>query len=277
MWRSRFSICMVFLLLLGGCSYPENQEWTGGGTGGDGDEPGDKPVSVVSVKHLKSFYKGHPYTFAENYRIKGVVVSTDRSGNYHKTLVVRDETGAMELKLDADDLFQTYFMGCIVEVACNELTIGAYSGLLQLGSSPSQGHETGYIAEEDVSVVMKIVGASESAVEPEKRTITNLTGDDVSRFIAIDGVQFVKESLGVLWCDEAPEESTGFKDTDRYVIDQRGNRLLVRTSRYAECASWSLPEGSGTIEGILSLFNGNYQLRVIRPDILYSSMTAPRF
>lgn len=267
---------LLSLFLLGGCSYPENREWMGSGDG-EGDSPGDKPTSVVSIKYLKSFYKGHPYTFAENYRVKGVVISTDQSGNYHKTLAVRDDTGVIELKLDAENLFEIYFMGCIVEVSCNALTIGAYSGLLQLGSAPSQGHETGYIAQEDVSVVVKIVGASEIAVDPEKRAIADLTGDDVSRFIAIDGVQFVKESLGMLWCDEAQEESTGFKDTDRYVVDQQGNRLLVRTSRYAECAAWNLPEGSGAIEGILSLFNGNYQLRVIRPDILYSSMIAPRF
>ena len=51
----------------------------------------------------------------------------------------------------------------------------------------------------------------------------------------------------------------------------------VRTARRAEGAGWIVPDGSGRIEGLLSLYDGAFQLRVIRPDLLYGTMAEARF
>lgn len=268
MWNDRWAVVAAAALVLGGCSYPERNAGPDGGTGTDD--------AVVSVEYLKSYYKGYPYTFTENYRIRGCVVSTDRSGNYYRTLAVLDDTGAIEVKLDGERLFETYFMGCTVEIYCNGLTLGDYGGTLQLGAAPGAGYETGYIDREDIPVVVRIVGASDTAVVPEAKEIAALGPDDVGRFVAFDGVQFVAGGRAA-WCEPAPDDATGFADTDRYLIDREGNMLVVRTSRYADFASWTLPEGSGKAEGILSLFGGKYQLRVIRPAMLYTDMVGERF
>ena len=176
------------------------------------------------------------------------MVSSDRSGNYYKTLAVLDGSGAIELKLDSERLFETYAMGCLVDVSCNGLTLGAYGGCLQLGTAPSQGYETGYVDEADIPGVVRIVGMAEEAVEPQAREIAALRPEDVGRFVSFDGVQFVAGGRAA-WCDRDADDASGFADTDRYVVDRSGNLLAVRTSRRAGFASWPLPAGSGRIEG----------------------------
>ena len=159
MWRCSWP-AVAAVLLLSGCSYPERGRVPE-------EEEGGAASSVVTVEYLKSHYRGYPYTFTESYRIRGCVVSSDRSGNYYKTLAVLDGSGAIELKLDSERLFETYAMGCLVDVSCNGLTLGAYGGCLQLGTAPSQGYETGYVDEADIPAVVRIVGMAEEAVEPQ--------------------------------------------------------------------------------------------------------------
>ena len=266
MWRGRWA-AVVAALFVAGCSYPERRVLA------EGEEA---PSSVVSVGYLKSHYRGYPYTFAESYRIRGRVVSSDRSGNYRKTLAVLDGTGAIEVKLDGERLFETYGMGCTVEVSCNGLTLGSYGGGLQLGTAPSQGYETGYVDEADIPSVVRVVGIAEGPVEPQVREIAALSPADVGRLVVFDEVEFV-EGGRAAWCACDAQDPSGFVDTDRYAVDRTGAALAVRTSRYAGFASWPLPRGSGRLEGILSVFNGRYQVRVVRPDLLYSDMVQERF
>ncbi len=59
------------------------------------------------------------------------------------------------------------------------------------------------------------------------------------------------------WADVAADT-----DTDRHLVDARGDTLVVRTSRHATFASRLLPESTGRIEGVLSVFNDTFQLSV---------------
>lgn len=270
MCRGRVWLWLVSAVLAG-CSYPEKaKDWNAGGSGGE--EP-----SVVSVAFIKSRYRGYPYTFSENYRIRGCVVSTDRSGNYHKALSVADATGAIELKIDCERLFERYMMGCIVDISCNGLTIGSSGGMLQLGTAPVSEYETGYISAEDLETVVRVTGFADERVEASMRTIDGLDIPDVGMLVAFGGVQFEEGGSGMMWCDPDEGDPSGFRDADREIKDAKGNTLTVRTSRYAEFASWTLPAGSGSIEGILTVYNGKFQLRVIKPEFVYSSMTRDRF
>ena len=259
----------MLTMLAVSCSYPERVDWDGTDTDGGS--------SFVSIAHVKSVYRGYPYTFTEDWRLRGVVVSSDRYGNCYKSLFVSDSTGAVELRLDREELFVDYPMGTQVEIACNGLTIGSYGGMLRLGAPPSGGYETGYVVEKDIGAVVHVTGMSPQAVEPLPRAIDELSDADVGRFIAVDDVQFVTAGDGMMWCDADMDDASGFADTNRMLEDRNGNTLVVRTSRRAEFASWTLPYGSGRVEGILTVFNGTYQLLVIRPGVVYGTMTGERF
>ena len=264
----------VICLSVTACSYPEYADWPF-----DGHQTPDNPAdnSVISIALLKSRYQGYPYTFVENVFIRGWVVSSDRSGNYYKTLAITDDTAAVEIKLDADELFKTYPVGSVVEVACNGLTLGAYGGALQLGVVSDSGYETDYIPAQNIARTIRVIGILEQAPVPVRLTIATVDDSYVGRLVSFDDVQFVEAVDGTTWCDSKPENLSAYIDTYRTIIDRNGNTLIVRTSRYAEFASWTLPYGSGRIEGILSCFGGHFQLKVISPEILYDDMSGPRF
>ena len=263
-------LLVMLCLLATACSYPENADWTFDRN--DSDTSGAKTVSIA---FLKARYQGYPYTFVENVYISGWVVSSDRSGNYYKTLAVEDDTAAIEIKLDAEELFKSYPVGAVVEVDCNGLTLGVYGGVIQLGVASDSDYETDYIPAQDVVRRVRVIGVLEQAPEPLHLTIDALDDSHVGRLVSFDEVQFVEASDGAAWCDT--DGTAALVDTNRTLIDRNGNTLLVRTSRYAEFASWMLPHGSGRIEGIMSRFGNRFQLKVISPETLYDDMSGLRF
>lgn len=266
MWSKWWPLAAV-LWCAWACSYPERA--------GDPSEGGEGSDAVVSIAYVHARYGGYPFAVRDNWLVRGTVISTDRSGNYYKTLAVDDGTDVAELKLDAETLFLDYPMGCRVEVICNGLTVGERGGIMQLGTASSDGYETGYLPAEEIGRHVRLLALSENEAMPSVRTIEGLSASDLGRLVAFDDVQFVE--YGRTWCQPDAEDATGFADTDCYVEDRAGNRLAVRTSRYAEFAGWIVPTGSGRIEGLLSQYDGAWQLRVIRPDLLYGTMSGERF
>ncbi len=222
----------------------------------------------ISIAYLKSLYSGHPVDITADYRVRGYVVSTDRYGNFYKSVVVADSTAGIEIKVDMENIFRDLRFGDEVYLHCNGLTLGAYSGLIQLGAASSGGYETGYIGGDILTAYIQVTGQSPEAPQGSTISIPELSPRWLSCLVRIEDVQFVEEERGLLWCE--PDA-----DTDRHIIDRSGNTLTVRTSRYAEFASWLLPQGRGYIEGILSFFNGEYQLKLSDPRM--HDMNGERF
>ncbi|MEZ5198727.1 MAG: DUF5689 domain-containing protein [Bacteroidales bacterium] len=49
------------------------------------------------------------------------VVANDESGNYYKTVVIQDDDGGIELKINDYDLYQTYPEGMEIYIKCKDL------------------------------------------------------------------------------------------------------------------------------------------------------------
>ncbi len=214
----------------------------------------------ISVARLKELYRGTPVVIEGAYVITGTVVSSDEFGNFYKTIVVEDSTAGIEIKVDMENIFRVYRTGSKVRVHCKSLALGAYGGLIQLGTTPSGSYETGYINSSDVSMHIRDTGLVDEGFRPPELGLGWLTADNapglLCRKVAFRNVWFTEAGEGTAWCDDG-------EDTDRILTDDNGNVLIVRTSSYARFASLALPGGNLYIEGVLSWFNGNYQLRVI--------------
>jgi hypothetical protein len=235
-------------------------------------EPDNPPVKegAVSIAYLKTLYTGAPTLITSELHISGRVVSSDVRGNFYKTLVLDDGTGGIEVKLDLEQIFKRYMIHTLVTVRCNGLWLGSYGGTLQLGAEPYSDFQTQYISEGDIPLHLTRDETFTDEVLPRELTIGALSPEDISMFVSFEGVQFVGEEQGLGWADATVEH-----DTDRHLVDRAGDTLVVRTSRYADFAHRTLPSGSGYIEGVLSYFNGTYQLRVC--DDQKAIMPNPRF
>lgn len=230
------------------------------------DAPGAN--SVRSIAYLKSLYVGEPYKVSKDIIVRGVVAANDISGNLTKRLFVEDESGGIEIKLDKQKLYEHFFPGDSVAVYCGGLTIGSYGGMLQLGSDAANGYETDYIAESVVEHHVKLTGG-----EAPQRPVHKIAFDEVSNslvgcFVLFDDVQFAASELNKNWTDNG-------EATNRTLIDEDGRIMVVRTNPTATFATKPLPSGSGSIGGIITVFNGVYQLMVA--DINDVNMYGQRF
>ncbi len=254
---------VLFLLLMScllfACDTPDEIEYTGNSNGNganpsDGKDPSqpddekpeppdDKNPEKVSIAYLKSLYRSAPVLIDREIFIEGRIISTDQYGGFYRRIVVEDNTGGIEIRVDLQDYHRSYPYRCIFKVACNSLTISDYGGQLQLGMG-----ERGYIPDVHLSMFLMRVGTV-SEFLPMTLTIDEIKAEHISRWVCFNDVQFEQQGA---WY--GPE--------DRYIVDSEGRRLLVHTPQQTKFAEYMLPVGSGLIEGVLGVFNGTYQLEV---------------
>ena len=132
------------LTLLASCD-----EWEPVFTGDYGKADVYKPVTLTpnkTILELKSLYKNAPVKIEDNIIIGGQVISEDKSGNIYKSIYIQDATGAIEVKIGKNSLYNDYKLGQWVYVKCSGLTLGAYNGMIQLGYEDASGeYETSYL------------------------------------------------------------------------------------------------------------------------------------
>ena len=256
MYWSKACFLLAALLFAAGCTSGSGPKYR------EGD---------VTIAYLRSMYGRQAVTVEGDVYITGRVVSTDHHGNFYKTLVVEDATGGIVVRIDLENYHRTYFYGTQLRIACNSLVLSSYGGTLQLGAySYDEGTaDLGHIPEDRLSAIITIGEDEDELPAPTPITIPELAPGHISRMVIIRDVQFVDGGAGLKWCEQDA-------DTDRMIVDRNGNRMAVRTSRYANFAGRVLPAGSGAIVGVVSYFNGAYQLTV-HSDMLSVFMDSPRF
>ncbi|HDP75537.1 MAG TPA: hypothetical protein ENN49_06660 [Bacteroidales bacterium] len=201
--------------------------------------------------------------------VDAYVLSSDSAGNFYETVTIADETGGIDLKINTSNLYTTYGLkpGKRVLVRVDNLAIDNYNGMYQIGLGYTDGgvlKVTG-IEPSAISKTIQVPG-DKISIQPETITIPTLSTDKVQKLVKLEGVQF--------WNPAATYSMPGV-NTNRILVDQDGNQIILRTSGYAKFAKNQVPTGSGSITGVLSLFGSTYQL-LIR-DTLDIKFDQPRF
>ncbi len=190
--------------------------------------------------------------------IQGTVVSSDKSGNIYKSLVLQDESGAITIGINQADLYEEYPMGFGVAVNITGLTIGRYNGLVQLGKLEGTGVNRIELADFAPHAFIDLEAGKLDTIPTTIADIKGFKSDEdkikwQSRLVRLDSVRFV----------EAGQPFTNGSTTSRNVTDKDGNRLTVYNSSYSDFAYDKLPKGEGTVVGILSAYKTTWQLLLI--------------
>jgi hypothetical protein len=232
---------------------------------GGGNIPSPDNEQTVSIASLRTLYTGAPTLITREVRIAGAVVSDDREGNFYKTLVLDDGTAGIEVRVDIEQIFKLFAIHSRAAVRCNGLWLGSYGGVLQLGAEPWDDLQTQPLSPVDVAEHIFADTVFYGEVRPRTLAFSELSARDISTFVAFERVEFAREERGLSWAE--PIETAAA--TDRHLVDEAGDTLIVRTSAHARFAAWPLPEGSGRVEGVLGVFNGDYQLVVTDSEKFY--------
>ncbi len=188
--------------------------------------------------------------------ISGRVAANDDTGNFYKQLVIQDETGGIQVRLDAIGLFNEYPIGRLVKIKCQGLYISDFNGLPQLSSAQGSGSDISSIAIPEPLIPDVLFNTTDTeTVEPVGIDINDASTNLLNTFIKIDDVQFTVGSAAKPLADAANQFSINHD-----IEDCNENTMIVRTSGFAAFASEFTPSEKGSIEGILSVFGGDYQL-----------------
>lgn len=213
-------------------------------------------VPNTTIAELKQLYDGSEdfVTIEEDIILGAVVAANDQSGNFYRQIIISDESGGIELKINDNDLYNQYPLGQLLYIKVQNLILGSYGGIVQLGGTVYDsgglrlgGIETNKLPEH----VFRISGG-----EIPEPTILSLGGnldDHIYTMVQLENVQFTEANLGMPFANPS-------QTTNRTITDCDGNTIIVRTSSFANFASYDVPEGNGTIKAVLTKFVNDYQL-----------------
>lgn len=223
-----------------------------------------------TIAQLKALYSGAATLISSPVVIEAVVSSDDTEGNLYRTAYIQDATGGIELKLSLANLSTLYPQGSKIKLLAQGMTLGMYGRQVNLGYRSTEArYETSFYPELLVPKVLHKV--SQGNLSPETLTIGTLNQSYVGKLIRLEGVQFLASELGQTYSDPTKAQA----NVNRTLVDKTGATLVVRTSSYAKFAATTLPEGSGSIVGILTYFNTTPQLLLLRAGD--AQLTLPRF
>ena len=200
-----------------------------------------------------------PGTFVQitdELNFKGRVVANDQTGNFYKQLVVEDETGGIQIRLDAIGLFNEYPLGREVVMKCKDLYISDFQGLPQLSAAEGSGSNIQSIAIPEPLIPEFLFNSTTTEkVEPNVISINQVSSNLLNTLVRIENVQF---TVGSVFKPLADSENQFSFNHD--LEDCNENEILVRTSGFASFADEMTPSGKGSVEGVLSVFREDYQL-----------------
>lgn len=205
----------------------------------------------------------------DTFVVKAVVVSSDEGGNFYKTMVVQDETGALQIQINKSGLYAEYPVGQTVYIKCNGLVVGNYHGIYQIGWIYE-----GSVGRIDGNFLDRYLFKDEMPKEVTPVDITSpagLNAGNVCRLVRIKSCEFSADAIGKPWSEDA-------MTTSRTISKINGSdvsNFVVRTSNYAKFRKQLVPGGKGDLIGVLTLYNSTYQfmLRDINDVQAFGSLT----
>ncbi len=214
----------------------------------------------ISIAELKARHTiGQYEEITDDVTFSALVISSDAEGNFFKQLVVSDETGGIELRVEMTDMHNVYPVGRKVYIKAKGLWLGDYNGLTQLGAGVvGSGNNAELIRIPESLVDLYVVPATYgNTVTPKVLTLDQLSLADVSTLVRFEQVQFVGADAGLPFADAVLQLTVNreFEDCSR-------RRLILRTSGFSSFAGDLTPTGSGSITGVLSIFRDTYQFTI---------------
>ena len=211
-------------------------------------------VSDIYDMHAK---KQASFVITDTAYLYATVIGDESSGNLYKQLYVQDETGGINLQLEASAA--NVRIGDYVKIVLNGLSVSKYNELMQLG-----GIDPAY----DI-----IVQRNECYIEPEVVTIKQLNNSDFAytcKLVRLENVQFAASDTAGTYADGYAQTSKNLTLTDSL-----GNEVIVRNSGYANFANKKVIGGRGNATFIVSRYSSTVQLLIRNVNEL--ELTGARF
>ncbi len=214
-------------------------------------DPDHPPVNqlgeTMTIGELRNMFTGQPISIQDDVSIFATVSMDESSGNIYREAYVQDETGGIQLRMN---FASGVSAGDSVRLSLRGTVLSDFNNMLQLDS---------------VIFGTNFIRIGEAVpIEPQTLTIPEIMeGGYQAQLVKLEDVQFVTADLGKTFADPVNQQSQ-----NRFLQDCNNNQIIVRTSGYADFAGEQIPEGNGSIIGILAQFGNVWQLYIRSLDEL---------
>lgn len=206
--------------------------------------PWDRPVgTVITVAQLRNMFTGTPVEFQEDLSVFATVTFDEKSGNLWRSAFVQDHTGGINLRLQAPG---GLYEGDSVRIFLRGTVLNSYMQMLQLDNVNADWN------------VIKL--ATHRHITPRTVQIPQLFSNHLQgQLIRLEGVQFAAAETGTTFAD-----NVNLASQNRVLEDCFGNRIIVRTSGFANFAGSQVPSGRGSVVAVAARFGSDFQLYIRR-------------
>ncbi len=194
--------------------------------------------------------------------ISGYVVSDDRTGNFYKELYIQDSptnpTISIKVGVNVSSLFTKYDIGRKVYIYLHGLALNRSHGEMFLGQIINN-----QVDEMNENVANTNIFRNCEAVEVTPKIIdspSSVNNESLGMFVQFDNMQFDLGSLELSFVNPQDDYDTHIPMTN--CMDN--STIILETSAYCNFKNEIVPQGSGTVKGILTRDYGDdfYVLRV---------------
>ena len=178
--------------------------------------------------------------FHEDASVYGIVTADEQSGNLYKAAFIQDRASkaALELHLNATSGLR---IGDSIRIYLKDVTFSLYNGLPQLSDFEADGHI--------------VILANNKDIEPTETTIADIVaGNHLAGLVRLKNVMFTEQNT---FADPTTYGNRTLVDPSDF-----SKSVIVRTSNYANFAKDSLPQGTGNLTCIASLYGSTWQLLI---------------
>lgn len=232
----------------------------------------------TTIAELKGTYPGKMFLIGntlfpnrDSVVIEGTVISDDEAGNFYKSIFIQDSTGGIEIKLSKTTLYNFYKRGQRLAVVCNGMFIGDYGGQIQIGSTYENLGVTqigGLETDKIINDHLLKKGKTLVPVTPKNIVASGFTLDNVGTLIQLDNVE-IKTLLSPIDGSRLTYADKPTKTTLNHPLKQNGADLMaggkavvLRSSGFSKFAGDTLPSVKSSMVGILSYYNGIFQVLI---------------
>ena len=242
--RGIVALISLIALLLVSCSPPELEMRSG----------------EVSVAYVWSLAHDRSTKIKSDIFIRGRVVLTDKLGEISRSIIVADDSGGVEIKIDLDNINDIIPIYSEVTLHLSGLSVGREGSKIVVGEHPTAQYVVDRIPSDRVFNYITLHDTDCSPLTPEVVRIGDIDAWHMLRSISIDGVHFVDEEEGTCWAEYDDERQR--RITTVHHITDGVDTIPVIVNGECRYAAESLPQGPLRITAIVDWHDGAIALRI---------------
>lgn len=234
-------------------------------------------TTTTTVAAVKAAATGTATLYTSDDVIEAYVTSNDAAGNFYKSISFQDvQTGTttpigFSVSVNKAMTFADgFYPGRKVYIKLQGLYVGILYGSLKIGADSTLGGIEPLEYQKYLLPSATVV--DETTLLRHVTLAAALTDVNQNTLIEVDDVQFTNSSVGRNYFDI---DSGGFATNQMIEDPNTGTSGICRISQYAPFSVNKIPSGKGSIRGVMTKYNSDYQY-LVRYESDFK-LTGPRF